>query len=509
MYMMIESGIRGGFCSVSKRHVQANNRYMKDDFDPSKPENYILYVDANNLYGYCMSQPLPYADYKWMSEADLLTTATNILRIPDTAEVGYILEVDLEIPAHLHDKFSDFPLCPEQLSTSMRNSVPKKLIATLHKKIRYVTHYTYLKTVLKQGVKLVKIHRGISFKQADWMREYIDLNTDLRKHSKSAFEISFYKLMVNSCYGKTIEGCRNKREFKLSYKPRLVQRWINRANFKNRILLNERTNLFLIEMGKTKILFDKVIQCGMTVLEVSKKVMANFHYDVMKKMFPGKGDLTLAYTDTDSFIYEVTTNNDLYQILFKNKTHFDFSDYPIAHPCYDVSNRKVLAKFKDEANGRIISEFIGLRPKLYAYVFHDDTDVAYKKAKGVKKSIVKSSLNLNNYIHALYQDKKSFVTQYNIQSLKHKIYTVEQKKVALSSNDDKRHILPNRVDTLPWGYRSIHENEDLILQCNRSLQQYLLPALPSTLPPNCNNVSNNDCNDNDRLEEMEKISDNV
>jgi hypothetical protein len=149
MYFLVEEGIRGGFCNVSKRLIEANNRYMGSDFEPSKPESYILYLDANNLYLRLLfiSQYLPIGDYAWLNNNELFHITNQITRIPDENPKGYILEVDLEIPKHLHSKFSDFTLCPERLSTTENSTIPKKLIASLHPKKKYVVHFSYLKTV--------------------------------------------------------------------------------------------------------------------------------------------------------------------------------------------------------------------------------------------------------------------------------------------------------------------------------------------------------------------------
>ena len=204
--------------------------------------------------------------------------------------------------------------------------------------------------------------------------------------------------MVNSCYGKTLEGSRNKRDFALVYKPKLVQRRFNSPRFKSAILLNEETNLYLIESSPCRVTFNKPVQAGMTVLDLAKMHMSEFHYSVMKKIFPGKGELRVAYTDTDSLIYDITTHRDLYKVLAEHREYFDFSDYPPDHCCYDTTNKKVLCKFKDEANALILREFIGLRPKLQCLSYFDEHKMV-KKAKGVKQNIVKDHLTCSDYTH--------------------------------------------------------------------------------------------------------------
>ena len=109
---MIEKMKRGGLCFVgSKRHVKANNHYL-EDFDETKPENYLMYWDANNLYGYAMRQVLPYKGLKFNTTIDL----EGILNTSDNNQIGYYVECDLEYPEELHNKFKEYPPCPESLT---------------------------------------------------------------------------------------------------------------------------------------------------------------------------------------------------------------------------------------------------------------------------------------------------------------------------------------------------------------------------------------------------------
>lgn len=485
MHLLFESAVRGGFCNVSTKHVKANNRYMGCEFDAEKAkkdggEKYLTYFDANNLYGYALSQPLPYSDFKWKTDEKALENLRKCLpHIPDDNEYGVIIECDLHIPKTLHEKFQDFPFAPEHIAlpSKKRFKVPK-LMATLHDKKKYVVHYRYLKSMLKHGVEVSKIHRAIAFKQEPWMRDYITMNTELRKRAANEFEKNFFKLMVNSCYGKTLEGCRNKRNFALAYQPKLVQRRFNSPRFKSAVLLNEEKNLFLIESVNTRLVFDKPVHAGMCVLDNAKMHMSEFHYGVMRNLFPNKDELRLAYTDTDSLIYEVTTDKDFYKVLEENKEYFDFSDYPSTHPCYDTTNKKVLGKFKDEANGSILAEFVGLRSKLYSLRYHTNESKLVKKAKGVKSVIVKNHLTFSDYLTTLIDSKKKYVTQHTISSKNHIMHTVSQHKLAMSNDDDKRYLIPDQYAlTLPWGHKDIPLERDLVLFASISPRKYLLNSV--------------------------------
>jgi len=219
MYLYFEGGVRGGVASINHRYAEANNKYMGDKFDPSKDTSYILYLDMNNLYGYSMSDYLPVSDFEWLCESQFNDIVDNLAQIPETNEYGYVLEVDLSYPDHLHDVHSSLPLAPEKLSiryselSSYCQSFPEpytstpKLIPNLRDKCKYIVHYRNLQLYTKLGMKITKVHRILRFKQKPWMSSYIQLNTQLRQKSKSEFEKSFFKLANNSVYGSYFTVC--------------------------------------------------------------------------------------------------------------------------------------------------------------------------------------------------------------------------------------------------------------------------------------------------------------
>ena len=188
--LMIEEGIRGGVSMISNRYAKANNKYMGDKFNSNEPSTYIQYLDANNLYGWAMSKLLPTHGFKWMKGNEL-----NVWE-----KTPCILEVDLEYPKELHDLHNDYLLAPEQIEVDKT----KKLIPNLWDKKNYVIHYENLKQCLKLGLKIGNIHRGIKFKESQWLKKYIALNTDLRTKARNEFEKDFFKLMNNSVFGKTM-----------------------------------------------------------------------------------------------------------------------------------------------------------------------------------------------------------------------------------------------------------------------------------------------------------------
>ena len=430
MLLMIEKGIRGGVSMISNRHAKANNKYMGESFIDTMISIYIMYLDANNLYGWAMSKPLPTHGFEWMKVDELETWE----------KLPCILEVDLEYPKNLHDLHNDYPLAPEQI---MVNKV-SKLIPNLGNKKKYVLHYENLKQYLKLGLKLTHIHRGIKFKESPWLEKYISLNTKLRTEAKNEFEKDFFKLMNNAVFGKTMENIRNRVDVKLVNNKKRAEKLSAEPNFKHCNIFSE--DLVAIHMKKTKLDFDKPVYLGMCILDLSKTLMYDFHYNYIKKKYGDKAKLLL--TDTDSLMYEIQTEDFYKDISGDVKDRFDTSSYPSDHPSSISSgfNKKVLGMFKDEVNGDIIDEFVGLRAKLYSYKMFEGKES--KKCKGVKKSVVKKSITHEDYKKCLLTGNEQLRKQNIIRSYKHEVYTEEVNKVALSASDDKRYILEDGINTL-------------------------------------------------------------
>jgi len=249
---------------------------------------------------------------------------------------------------------------------------------------------------------------------------------------------------------------------------------VRKPNFKSRAILNDATNLVLVEMAQKKIFFNKFVQAGGAILDISKRTMYDFHYDTMKKEIFPDISFKLAYTDTDSFIYNIQTDS-LTNRLLPFKQHFDFSEYSEDHPLYDLTNKKVLGKMKDETKGKSITAFCALKAKLYAFKVDD---IEHKKAKGVKRNVVRKSLNFDDYVNCLTDfipddDNNDnnvttptyYRTMTSIRSYGHRLYTIEQKKRALTRLDDKRFIIfPEGIQTYAWGHYKIGADNDLILK---------------------------------------------
>ena len=435
MLMMFERGIRGGITHISKRYAEANNEYMKT-YDPQKPSSYIQYLDANNLYGWAMSQPLPTHGFEWVENI----TKTQVLNIIEgNSAKGYIFDVDLVYPKHLWEKHNDYPLAPELIKV---NGV-EKLICHFKPRTNYVLHYKNLKQYLNMGLKLKAVNRAISFEQSPWMEPYIRKNTELRKTAANSFEKDFFKLMNNSVFGKTIENIRKRQSIKLVDNRKTALKLSKKPNFERVTIFDK--NLIAAHMKKTEIYFNKPMYVGQAILDLSKTLMFDFHYNYIKDKYGNKAELL--FTDTDSLMFQIQTE-DFYKDISKDvKSKFDTSDYPQSHPSGIPTglNKKVIGMFKDEVAGKQISHFIGLRPKLYSFKIEEGKNV--KKCKGIKKSVVSKGITFEHYFDCLFTGDKQMRSMKIIQSRYHDIYSKEVNKIALSCEDDKRLVLSNKVDT--------------------------------------------------------------
>ena len=369
MYNFLEMGIRGGISVISQRNAKADNRYCTSVSDS---ENCLLYIDANNLYGWAMSQKLPISNFE-----SYQITEDEIQCFELSSEVGYIVEVDLKVPKELHDYFNDYPPAPEPLeirddmispiSSSIRSNrgynkrfKSIKLTPNLFDKRKYICHIRNFQLYLNPGMELANIHRCLRFTQKAWIAPYINFNTKKRQDATSELKRSFNKLLNNSFFGKAIKNVRKRKKIVLIIKESQQRFQTSKPGFKRFTIFSD--DLVGIELTKPKIVLDKPIYAGASILDLSKLLMFAFYYKVLKMEYPR---IKLVFTNTDSFLLNIPTN-DLYQDLEKLQQHFDFSNYPKNHPLYSTKNKAVLGKFEDETAGEVIEEFVGLRGKCYS-----------------------------------------------------------------------------------------------------------------------------------------------
>ena len=307
----------------------------------------------------------------------------------------------------------------------------KKLIPNLGNKTNYVLHYRNLQLYLSLGMKLTKIHKVLRFKQSDWMEKYIDFNTEKRMILKKIF-----KLIINSVYRKTMENLRKRINVRLVNNEKDFLKYTSRPTYITHKIFGK--DYAAIHEIKPVLILNKPIYVGFTVLELSKWLMYDFHYNFIKKHF----DVELLFTDTDSLTYEIKSE-DVYEEYFKHKHLFDFSNYSEDWKFFDHANKKVIGKMKGESEGKIIGEFIEGTSMMDSMKNIDGKDS--NTAKGV--NIV---TEFNEFIDTLFNKKIIRHKMRRIQGKKHKMGTYKINKTSLSWFDDKRFVLNNGIHTLAY-----------------------------------------------------------
>ena len=337
-----ENSMRGGIATISHRHAVANNPLV-EGYDPSKPHSWIQYLDANNLYGCSMSQPLPVGQFRFLEEQEIENF--DVTSIPADAETGYILECDLMYPESLHQLHNDYPMAPEHLTVDRamlseyalgmidKNWKPtQKLVPNLQDKTKYVCHYRNLQFYLRHGLILSKIHRIIAFEQKPWLEPWISYCTHRRQMALDEFESDLAKLQANATFGKTMEQVRNR----VIADPKKLAKAVSRPTFRQAEIINE--DLTMVRGARQRVTLNKPISVGFAILELSKLIMYQFYYDHLK---PKYGDnCTLLFTDTDSFCCLIQTH-DIYRDMGEHIELFDTSNFEATHPLYSKANHRV------------------------------------------------------------------------------------------------------------------------------------------------------------------------
>ena len=254
IFNFLGQNIRGGFSFIHERFAEHTE------------EQFLLYVDANNLYGYAQSLKLPIGDYEFMSPEDIRKYFKKMLRkytLEGDEGVGFIAEVDLEYPKELHEIHKSFPLAPCQTSIphdhlspyqkkchevlGTRQSKTTKLMGTFYKREKYVLHAANLKLYLKLGMKLTKVYKVLKFKESRFLKPYIDLCTALRSASISDFEKRTWKLVLNSCFGKFLEQAQKFVECVVCTTAKEFERAVSNPRFLNYLIISKNLVVVFLE----------------------------------------------------------------------------------------------------------------------------------------------------------------------------------------------------------------------------------------------------------------------
>jgi hypothetical protein len=244
--------------------------------------------------------------------------------------------------------------------------------------------------------------------------------------------------MVNSAFGKFLESVRNRERVVLVNTPEALNKVTSKSTFVRVKILNN--NLVAVHLRRVVTTLDKPIQVGVRILDTAKVTLYSFHYDYIRVRYGDRAQL--CYTDTDSLVYHVRTK-DVYEDMGENRHLFDLSTYPRSHFLHDLTNRKKLGLWSDEARGKMILEFCGLKSKLYSLRFADATE--QRAAKGVQRSCIQKDLCHEMYMSCLRDKTLVRCAFQQIRAQKHIVYTTSQTKVAMNSFSDKRYILADGI----------------------------------------------------------------
>lgn len=318
----------------------------------------------------------------------------------------------------------------------------ERLTTTFLPRKRYVVHCMTLKKYLLLGLELKKIHRVLCFTQTYFLKNYIDFCTAKRVASKNDFGKTLWKFIVNSCFGKFIERVRDRLDCKFAKKESSARRHISDTNFKSMQIINR--NLVTVFSAPKRICLNKPIAVGFTILDRSKEFMFDKYYNEIRPQL----NCEVIYGDTDSLFLLAKNKNKNRTVIDKIHSLIDFSNYPSDHPEYDVKNKNRLGFFKDELQGEKISEFVSLRSKSYSFIGKNENQTT--KLKGVTKGYRKE-IPFQAFLDCLTKYKTFHIDQFHIRSRNHTITTDKVNKLALSSFDVNRYIMPCGIHTVPYG----------------------------------------------------------
>jgi hypothetical protein len=473
MYRVIESNIRGGISVITQRLAIANNPLVPN-YNPFEKTSWIIYFDAVNLYGKALSYPLPIADFEWVKNEDVMFD--DIMRAAEMGEasnVGYFVEVDLEYTETLHDYFNDYPPAPERVKMSTMQLSEKqitiqraydtsraqnysKLLGTLLHKKRYLTHFWNLHFYIQHGVVVTKIRRIIRFKQAPFIKHFIEKNSQLRLEAKTTEEKDSIKKTNNCLYGKSCENLRKRSDIRLIIKERDAQRLIKKPHCTMLRIFDQ--SLVGFELRKISSIIDKPTFIGFAVLELSKLIMYKFHYDYIVETFGT--DAHLLFTDTDSLCYQFDVPDIYASLKETGMEHLDTSNYPKEHALYSNKNAGIVGKMKDETSGKPVHKVAALKSKMYSIVIAPSPDAQQQPeiekhvAKGIQANAMEN-IRFEDYMNQLMRPEENRLVNRRITSNLHKLYSVAIDKRALSAFDDKRWLLEDGIHTLAFGHKDI------------------------------------------------------
>ena len=454
---LIQKNLRGGLSFINKRKAG------QLDADGSGGIRSLLYMDCTNLYGKAMCMPLPIDCFSWMTEAELANFSPQ-RDVSEDGDIGYFLEVDLEYPEKLHVKHNSFPLAAQSVQLTEQDLSPysyscleatsgkknkkystKKLTSTFYPRTRYLCHGLNLKLYLKLGMKLVRIHRGIKFRQQSFIKPYIEMCSQRRKTAPTEAKRNMYKLLCNSLYGKLIEGFEKRMRCKFNRDRETALRNSSHPLYKGTMICDEDLSITFHKLGEVQM--NQSWAVGFSILELSKYWMQKSYYcDIVPALKP-YGGCSVLMSDTDSFLLETRLPSaDVAVAAIRDI--MDTSNYPPEHRLYCKDRAKIPGYFKNEIPKSAIDLFVGLKSKTYAIRCEQGGGIEMK-AKGVPER-QKHKIPIEQMLNCLSEMQSVNVEYSALRSYDHVNKLVRSSRVAFSSFDDKRY-LTCAIHSVPYG----------------------------------------------------------
>ena len=503
-FMRLLKNLRGGITQIVKRYAKVDlaNNNTTDNTDNNGEQSSIYYLDANNLYGGAMHRMMPYEIVGVPERQEVMERVNRdpnewVQSLKTFNKYGFFIECDIEAPVELHDKFNDLPFFPEQkagmysdgikkyaekndIVDKVKETKTKKLICDLAPRQKYLVHYSLLQLGIQQGYRVTHIHRLIRFKQAPFIFEYVNMLSEKRAKAKTTVEKNLYKLLANSTYGKFVETGLKRMKVKFASTWNEREAIIQKHGYDmiaGSTMYSE--NLIGIKLNTPVRKVEKPFFIGFAILDMSKHIIYDFYYNVLKTTFDR---VELLGQDTDSLIVQLHDRGNIVGKICNMYKSFDFSELDntsyfygelVKYYEHEVDKKKFPSLesflnfnkklpgpiFKDEHNGHRITEFVGLRPKMYCLI--DEKHVVHNAAKGVPRSVVidgerMSVKNIELYKRVLQAQSKNDAciegTFKRINNQAFNISTKEQTKTLMTCTDNKRWILDDNVHTLAFGH---------------------------------------------------------
>ncbi|KAI8129126.1 hypothetical protein CVS40_1221 [Lucilia cuprina] len=416
MISFLQKGLRGDVAVCSQRYATANNKYLKD-YNDQLPAKYLIQFENDNLYDWAMSQVLPERDFKWLTDVEKFSLDS----LTNDDKYGYILEVDLKYPQEVHDLHNSLPFCCEK--KTFLDFKEEKLLVDLNDKHKYIIYHKNLQQCLKHGLKLLKIHRILKFKQSNWLEKYIIINAK----GKTNFEKYVFKLLNKALYNKIMEKRYKDTTIKVFNKwenearKAGVRAYVAKAEFRNAHIFEE--NLVAIELDNTYSYY-KPIYLEFIILELIKWKMYNFHYDCMMPKF--NDNIQLNYMDANVLIYTITMDD-----FYKDLNFLQNLDFKV--------NEKIFLKY-----------YIGLRSKMYSL------KIVQSEENVCKNGII----SLTNLKYCFSNKTLNCLPFSEFNSKLHNLYSELFRDESSKYLDNKRIIYYDNINTLSRGH---YKNDDCVM----------------------------------------------